>query len=107
MDSWADVKSWQKIALALILKHQLNDKQILAFLLLVDSIGSQSETEHILEPFRMLVTGPGGTGKSRLFEAWTEFHELIDANEQLRLTGPTGIVATDIGGSTIHSLASL
>ncbi|KAJ7615521.1 hypothetical protein FB45DRAFT_690755, partial [Roridomyces roridus] len=91
----------------LIDKHGLNDEQILAFLLLVDTIGRQTETDILLEPLRLLVTGPGGTGKSRIFEAWTEFHELIELSEQLRLTGPTGIVASDIGGSTIHSEASL
>ncbi|KAJ6473027.1 hypothetical protein C8R45DRAFT_756671, partial [Mycena sanguinolenta] len=48
-----------------------------------------------------------GTGKSRIFEAWTEFHLLIQAADKLRLTGPTGVVASDIGGSTTHSEISL
>ncbi|KAJ6485660.1 hypothetical protein C8R45DRAFT_1146154 [Mycena sanguinolenta] len=73
IDSWADVKYWRKIALALILKRELNDKQMLAFLLLVDNIGSQSETEHALKPFRMLVTGLGGTGKSRYLKLGQNF----------------------------------
>ncbi|KAJ6487967.1 hypothetical protein C8R45DRAFT_762186, partial [Mycena sanguinolenta] len=88
-------------------KHKLNDKQTLAFLLLADQVGTQGSTKDFVKPLRMLVTGPGGTGKSRIFEAWTEFHSLIQASDKLRLTGPTGVVASDIGGSTTHSEISL
>ncbi|KAJ6510846.1 hypothetical protein C8R45DRAFT_762246, partial [Mycena sanguinolenta] len=91
----------------LIRKHQLNPKQTLAFLLLVDQVGTQLETEELVKPLRMLVTGPGGMGKSRIFEAWTEFHRMVQASDKLRLTGPTGVVASDIGGSTTHAELSL
>ncbi|KAE9396960.1 hypothetical protein BT96DRAFT_773186, partial [Gymnopus androsaceus JB14] len=56
---------------------------------------------------RLLVTDPGGTGKSRLFEAWTEFHQELYCLEEFRLTAPTGAVASDIGGCTIHAEAAL
>ncbi|KAF9064003.1 hypothetical protein BDP27DRAFT_1150782, partial [Rhodocollybia butyracea] len=58
-------------------------------------------------PLRLLVTGPGGTGKSRIFEAWTEFHQELNCTEEFRLTAPTGVVASDIGGCTIHAEAAL
>ncbi|KAE9393398.1 hypothetical protein BT96DRAFT_751687, partial [Gymnopus androsaceus JB14] len=58
-------------------------------------------------PLRLLVTGPGGTGKSRIFEAWTEFHQKMDCIQEFRLTAPTGVVASDIGGCTIHAEAAL
>ncbi|KAJ6515716.1 hypothetical protein C8R45DRAFT_811134, partial [Mycena sanguinolenta] len=103
----AGLNHWQKAAVLLIKKHGLNDKQILAFLLLVDQAGNQQESKDAVKPLRLLVTGPGGTGKSRIFEAWTEFHALIGAADKLRLTGPTGVVASDIGGSTTHSELSL
>ncbi|KAJ3910794.1 hypothetical protein F5877DRAFT_55902, partial [Lentinula edodes] len=55
----------------------------------------------------LLVTGPGGTGKSCIFQAWTDFHMELHCSEEFRLTAPTGVVASDIGGSTIHSEAAL
>ncbi|KAI3997998.1 hypothetical protein K525DRAFT_181826, partial [Schizophyllum commune Loenen D] len=58
-------------------------------------------------PLRLLVTGPGGTGKSRIFNAWTEFYTELALLEEFRLTAPTGVVASDIGGCTIHSEAAL
>ncbi|KAJ3870791.1 hypothetical protein F5051DRAFT_299458, partial [Lentinula edodes] len=92
----------------LIKKHDLNERQTLAFLLVTDAIGKQLQTSAtISQPLRLLVTGPGGTGKSRIFEAWTEFHQELDCIEEFRLTAPTGVVASDIGGCTIHSEAAL
>ncbi|KAJ6485694.1 hypothetical protein C8R45DRAFT_930791 [Mycena sanguinolenta] len=58
--------SWQKTAVAMIHKHRLNEKQTLAFLLLADQVGNQLDKERAVEPLRMLVTGPGGMGKSRI-----------------------------------------
>jgi hypothetical protein len=46
-------------------------------------------------------------GKSVIFGAWKEFYEITGHPERLRLTAPTGVVASDIGGCTIHSEASL
>jgi hypothetical protein len=99
--------SWQKIAGMLVKKHNLNDKQTLAFLLLADQVAAQRERPEGTKPLRMLVTGPGGTGKSRIFEAWTEYHTLLGVSDKIRLTGPTGVVASDIGRSTTHSELSL
>jgi hypothetical protein len=45
-----------------------------------------------------------------IFGAWKEFYEITGRPERLRclrLTAPTGVVASDIGGCTIHSEASL
>ncbi|KAJ3911742.1 hypothetical protein F5877DRAFT_54939, partial [Lentinula edodes] len=101
--AWDELKFHQKLAIALINKHKLNDQQILAFLLLADTVGHQSLTDKPVEPLRMLVTGPGGTGKSRIFAAWSDFHEGINCKDEFRLTAPTGVVASQIGGCTIHS----
>nr|GAT47507.1 ATP-dependent DNA helicase [Mycena chlorophos] len=106
-DAWKALHPWQKVAMALVEKHMLNEKQTLAFLILADNVGRQLDTDDLLEPVRELVTGPGGTGKSQIFKAWKEFHSALDILAQLRLTGPTGVVASDIGGSTTHSEVSL
>ncbi|ESK82059.1 atp-dependent dna helicase pif1 [Moniliophthora roreri MCA 2997] len=80
--SWNELSDWQQLAIALINKYGLNEQQKLAFLLLADAVIKQYPTyqNSLLAPFRMLVTGPGA---------------------------PTGIVASDISGSTIHSEAAL
>ncbi|KAJ3992187.1 hypothetical protein F5050DRAFT_1545291, partial [Lentinula boryana] len=92
----------------LIQKHQLNEHQILAFLLLADHVGRQVENDmDVTQPLRLLVTGPGGTGKSRIFEAWSEFHLQLGRLHEFRLTAPTGVVASDIGGCTVHAEVAL
>ncbi|KAJ7016762.1 hypothetical protein C8F04DRAFT_885450, partial [Mycena alexandri] len=91
----------------LIIKHTLNDEQTRAFLLLADKIGRELESGCKDPPISLVCTGPGGTGKSVIFGAWKEFYEITGHPECLRLTAPTGVVASDIGGCTIHSEASL
>ncbi|KAJ7662879.1 hypothetical protein B0H17DRAFT_898970, partial [Mycena rosella] len=91
----------------LLIKHTLNDEQARAFLLLADKIGKESETGRKDPPMTLLCTGPGGTGKLVIFQAWREFYEITGHPERLRLTAPTGVVASDIGGCTIHAEASL
>ncbi|KAJ4492061.1 hypothetical protein C8J55DRAFT_419986, partial [Lentinula edodes] len=36
-----------------------------------------------------------------------DFHMELHCSEEFQLTAPTGVVASDIGGSTIHSEATL
>ncbi|KAF9255032.1 hypothetical protein L218DRAFT_884960, partial [Marasmius fiardii PR-910] len=78
-----------------------------AFLLLADKIGQEHVHKTRQPLITLLCTGPGGTSKSVIFEAWKEFYELMGHPERLCPTAPTGAVASDIGGSTIHSETSL
>ncbi|KIK55920.1 hypothetical protein GYMLUDRAFT_62328 [Collybiopsis luxurians FD-317 M1] len=97
-----------KFTIALIQKHRLNDYQTVAFLLLAENVGRQIETLLInILSLQMLVTGPGGTGKSQIFEAWSEFHQELGCIHAFCLTAPTGVVASDIGGCTIHAEVAL
>lgn len=50
----------------------------------------------------LLITGPAGTGKSHAIN-----HLVKNANKRFALTASTGIAATHIGGSTIHSFCGL
>ncbi|KAJ6477697.1 hypothetical protein C8R45DRAFT_833522, partial [Mycena sanguinolenta] len=104
---WTSLFPYQRLCFALVIKHTLNDEQTRAFLLLADKIGRELETGIKEPPMTLLCTGPGGTGKSVIFQAWKEFYEITGYPERLRLTAPTGVVASDIGGCTIHSEASL
>jgi hypothetical protein len=56
-----------------------------------------------------MIGRPGGTGKSQIFEATgiTEFFSSLGHRHQLKITAPTGVAATNIGGATIYSEASL
>ena len=51
----------------------------------------------------MCVPGPGGTGKSRLIDAITNYFVETQRKEKLRKLGPTAVSASLIGGHTIHS----
>ncbi|KAF5355211.1 hypothetical protein D9757_014771 [Collybiopsis confluens] len=105
---WDELRPHQKLAVTLVQKHGLNERQTLAFLLLANKIGNYIDFPGIdTPPLRMLVTGPGGTGKSRIFEAWSEYHQQLGRLHEFRLTAPTGVVASDIGGCTIHAELAL
>ncbi|KAJ7239919.1 hypothetical protein C8J57DRAFT_1071602, partial [Mycena rebaudengoi] len=105
--SWISLLPYQQLCFVLVIKHTLNDEQTRGFLLLADKIGRELESSRKDSPMTLLCTGPGGTGKSVIFQAWKEFYEILGHPERLRLTAPTGVVASDIGGCTIHSEASL
>ena len=51
----------------------------------------------------MCIPGPGGTGKSRLINAITQYFVKTERKEKLRKLGPTAVSASLIGGNTIHS----
>ncbi|KAJ7233456.1 hypothetical protein C8J57DRAFT_1090566 [Mycena rebaudengoi] len=104
---WTSLLPYQQLCFALVIKHTLNDEQTRAFLLLADKIGRELAAGRKDSPMTLLCTGLGGTGKSVIFQAWREFYEITGHPERLRLTAPMGVVASDIGGYTIHSEASL
>lgn len=59
------------------------------------------------EPLRMLMTGPGGTGKSHSIKALKEFMEYYGSGHRLRLLAPTGSAASLIDGMTCHKGLSM
>ena len=84
----------------------LNRKQRIAFLLIADN-----EIEGIINPskapFRFILGGPGGTGKSHVYNAFKLFLNAIGRPYDFAFTAPTGVAAANIGGSTIYSELSL
>ncbi|CAF1143905.1 unnamed protein product [Adineta ricciae] len=62
---------------------------------------------NILDTFNgqllMYVPGCGGTGKSQLIRAITNYFQLTNRCKMLRKLAPTSIAAAEIDGSTIHS----
>ena len=59
------------------------------------------------EQLKMLILGQGGTGKSTLIRAISETFRHYDKLDILAKCATTGIAATDIGASTLHSWAGL
>ena len=62
-----------------------------------------------LEPFRMFVSGVGGTGKSFLIEEIKALVDQLWPCEDLTcaIAAPTGLAAFNVGGTTIHRLFQL
>lgn len=85
-------------------KFGLNEKQRVVY----NIIAQKFVNQHILkanngkEPLRMLMTGPGGTGKTHAVRALQELMKLHNSQHFIRFLGPTGTSAKQIGGMTIH-----
>ncbi|KAF9013822.1 hypothetical protein BDZ89DRAFT_897678, partial [Hymenopellis radicata] len=84
----------------------LNAEQQLAFLLIVSN-RLQLLSDPQRPPFRIIVAGPGGTGKSRMYDAIKTFYTALNLEHELTFTAPTGIAAANIGGSTVSAELSL
>lgn len=55
------------------------------------------------DPLRILINGPGGTGKSRVINALREFFANTEQSRRFRLASYTGIAAKNIAGMTLHA----
>lgn len=55
----------------------------------------------------MIIGGPGGTGKSHIYDALKAFYEEHEILDELNFTAPTGVSASNIHGSTVHHELSL
>jgi flavin-binding protein dodecin len=76
----------------------LNTEQARAF-----KIIASHSMEPKPKPLRMYIGGPGGTGKSRIIQALTDFFKRKNQSRRLRLTAFTGVAAKNIGGTTLHT----
>lgn len=98
---WDELEPWKKLALSIIERFSLNKKQRLAFLLKVhDRMTTSSDPGR--KPYRLIIGGPGGMGKSHIYEALRAFYDEIGASHELNFTAPTGVSASNVSGSTIH-----
>ncbi|THV08119.1 hypothetical protein K435DRAFT_563750, partial [Dendrothele bispora CBS 962.96] len=84
-------------------RFTLNRKQKLAFLLCVSWRMHRPDGM----PFQIIIGGPGGTGKSHIYEALKTFYFDQGLEYELAFTAPTGIAAANIGASTTASFLSL
>jgi len=88
----------------IIAKWTLNSEQARAF----STIATHSrQTSGNVEPLRMYLGGPGGTGKSRVIAALTDYFALNGESRRLRLASFTGIASKNINGTTLHTALAL
>lgn len=85
-------------------KWSLNTEQARAFSIVATH---SRQRPHNLEPLRMYVGGPGGTGKSRVIAALTDYFALNGESRRLRLASFTGIASKNINGTTLHTALAL
>ncbi|KAF5334184.1 hypothetical protein D9611_014514 [Ephemerocybe angulata] len=78
-----------------------NPEQYRAYTIITNhAIGNAS---HLL----MYIGGEGGTGKSYLIDSILTFFRLMNRESEVRVGAFTGIAASLIGGSTLHSLLAI
>ena len=83
----------------IISKWTLNVEQARTFSI----IASHSRQNPCMEPLRMYLGGPGGTGKSRVIAALTDYFTQCGEARRLRLASFTGIAAKNINSVTLHT----
>ncbi|KAJ7061709.1 hypothetical protein C8F01DRAFT_968518, partial [Mycena amicta] len=92
-------------------RFTLNKKQRLAFLLKInaDIHRWSSEAFTAIEPFRLILGGPGGAGKSHVNDAIRAFYQIVQKLSELLFTAPTGVAANNAGdgAQTTHQALSL
>ncbi|KAJ7576129.1 hypothetical protein C8J56DRAFT_736130, partial [Mycena floridula] len=88
-------------------KFTLNKKQKLTFLLKVNNCMRSLQHNPDRKPFRLIIGGPGGTGKSHIYDAIRAFYDEIGLLSELTFTAPTGVSANNIHSSTVHSELAL
>ncbi|THU94165.1 hypothetical protein K435DRAFT_668921, partial [Dendrothele bispora CBS 962.96] len=97
--STADREAFLK---SVIERFTLNTEQERAFRIVADHSLQQGSPQ-----LRMLLHGPGGTGKSHVIHALTEFFRIQGQERRLRLASFTGVAARNINGLTLHSACNL
>ena len=83
-------------------KYDLNTEQERAFHIIV-----KHSTQNKPDPLHMFLGGPGGTGKTRVINAVTEFFETCNQHYHFKLASYTGIAAKNISGTTLHAALNL
>jgi len=82
-----------------VTKFELNKEQERAFRIIAN---------HCISPhadqLKMYLGGMGGTGKSRVLEALSDFFSLRKEAHRFIIVAPTGTAAALLGGSTYHSM---
>ncbi|KAF8829472.1 hypothetical protein HHX47_DHR3001033 [Lentinula edodes] len=88
------------------MKKVLNHEQALAHDIVTNHLLATVNNQHPPQ-LRMILRGPGGTGKTVVIQAITETFAELGVTAQLAKTATSGVAATLISGQTLHSWAGL
>jgi SpoVK/Ycf46/Vps4 family AAA+-type ATPase len=84
-------------------KKNLNSKQKVAYRIVTNHfIHCYILKDAHENPLRMLMTGPGGTGKTYIVNAPKEVMAAYRSDHKIRFLAPTGSAAALINGMTVH-----
>jgi len=84
-------------------EFQLNQKQNYAFQIISNHFIKRFILKDCSEkPLRMLMTGPGGTGKTHVVKALQKVMKFYGCEHKIRFLAPTGSAASLIDGMTVH-----
>ncbi|KAF8124059.1 hypothetical protein EV363DRAFT_1128747, partial [Boletus edulis] len=82
----------------------LNEEQKMAFTILINHLEGNVPDEE-KKPLLMIVTGSGGTGKTKLLTTLAADLESRGKLSTIARTATTGVASCIIGGCTLHSWA--
>lgn len=85
------------------LEFSLNEEQDRAFRI----VANHSIEPKQCCPLSLFLSGPGGTGKSRVIDSITTFFSRLNETRRFRLASYTGVAAKNIKGMTLHTLLNL
>ena len=95
---------WDEVLKSIEIEYMLNFKQSVAFRIAAQKFGDiLSGFPNSTKPLCMLMTGPGGTGKTHVVKALKELMARYNCAHHIRFLAPTGAAAALIGGQTIHT----
>ncbi|KAF8713067.1 hypothetical protein AX14_012989 [Amanita brunnescens Koide BX004] len=80
-------------------EYSLNDEQNRAFQIIANHVVLPNS-----EPLKMYIGGMGGTGKSQVLKAVSDFSERRNEAYRFIIVAPTGTAAALLSGSTYHSV---
>ncbi|KAG1880598.1 hypothetical protein C8R48DRAFT_560869, partial [Suillus tomentosus] len=80
----------------------LNEKQTVCFRLICQWFVNKHVLKLCTPPLSMIMTGPGGTGKTYVVNAVKAFMARYGCAHLIRFLAPTGSAASLIDGMTIH-----
>jgi hypothetical protein len=102
-----NVKTFDEHVAHIAVSQCLNAAQQIAFEIcarkFAETLESEPSAPNSFEPLRMLLTGPGGTGKTYVVNCLKMLMQQYGRVHCIRFLAPTGTAAKLIGGQTIHS----
>ena len=104
-----EMRSADEVIYSVGKEYGLNEKQWISFQIVayhfIDKFAGGTKTD--IPALRMLMTGPGGTGKTHVVRAVKKVMSYYGQEHKIRFLAPTGSAAALIDGMTVHKGLSI